>query len=241
MNAVSPGTIAVFQPNGHYPTEEAYLAALAEVMHAEYAEIVSAGLLLSIDSPDLAMGRHTKFRDLSDDAFVRNASLQVEALIQALEGIPADRVRLHVCWGNYEGPHTCDIPLTKLLPAMLEANVGALLIEGANPRHEHEYEVWETWTLPDDKILVLGVLDSSCNFVEHPELVAQRIIRFAHLVGRERVQAGTDCGFGTFAGFGPVHPKIAWKKLEAMVEGAPIASDKLWGRSGGDSHRATAR
>jgi 5-methyltetrahydropteroyltriglutamate--homocysteine methyltransferase len=239
MNAVSPGTIAVFQPNEYYPSFETYLEALAEVMHVEYAEIVKAGLILSIDCPDLAMGRHTRFRHLSDDEFVRNTAIQVEAMNHALKGIPADRVRLHVCWGNYEGPHTCDMPLTRLLPAMLKANVGALLIEGANPRHEHEYEVWETWKLPDDKIIVPGVLDSSCNFVEHPELVAQRLIRFANLVGRERVQAGTDCGFGTFAGFGPVHPKITWEKLKAMVEGAAIASDKLW-KGGASAKRATA-
>jgi 5-methyltetrahydropteroyltriglutamate--homocysteine methyltransferase len=240
LNAVSPGTIAVFQPNEYYPTFEAYLAALAEAMHVEYAEIVKSGLILSIDCPDLAMGRHTRFRSMTDEEFVRSTEIQVDALNHALKGIPADRVRLHVCWGNYEGPHICDMPLTRLLPAMLKANVGALLIEGANPRHEHEYEVWETWTLPDDKILIPGVLDSSCNFVEHPELVAQRLIRFANLVGRERVQAGTDCGFGTFAGFGPVHPKITWQKLQAMVDGAKIASDKLWGRGSSAKRSASA-
>jgi 5-methyltetrahydropteroyltriglutamate--homocysteine methyltransferase len=229
MNAASPGTIAVFQPNEYYPSHEAYLEALAEAMRAEYETIVHSGLLLSVDCPDLAMGRHIRFRDANDDEFVRNAALQVEALNHALAGVPADRVRLHICWGNYEGPHTRDIPLVKVLPVLLSAKPMAFLIEAANPRHEHEWELWKTTKLPDGKVLIPGVLDTSCNFVEHPDLVAQRIVRFAELVGRERVIAGTDCGFGTFAGFGAVHPSICWLKMKSLAEGARIATRKLWG------------
>jgi len=228
MNAVSPGTVAVFQPNEYYPTHEAYMGALADAMREEYEAIVNSGLLLQVDCPDLAMGRHSRFKDLSDGDFLHTAATQVEALNHALANVPADRVRLHICWGNYEGPHTHDIPLTSVLPLLFSAKPSALLIEGANPRHEHEWEVWRTQKLPDDKVLVPGVLDSSCNFVEHPELVAQRLVRYAQGVGRERVIAGTDCGFGTFAGFGPVHPSICWLKLRALTEGAEIASKKLW-------------
>jgi 5-methyltetrahydropteroyltriglutamate--homocysteine methyltransferase len=227
MNAASPGTIAMFQPNQHYPTHQAYLEALAAAMRTEYETIVGAGLLLQVDCPDLAMGRHVRFRDASEDEFLANAALQVEALNHALENVPADRTRLHICWGNYEGPHTRDIALAKVLPILFRAKPMALLIEGANPRHEHEWELWQSHKLPDDKVLVPGVLDSSCNFVEHPELVAQRIVRFAHLVGRERLIAGTDCGFGTFAGFGAVHPEICWAKLRSLSEGAALASQKL--------------
>jgi 5-methyltetrahydropteroyltriglutamate--homocysteine methyltransferase len=228
MNAVSPGTVAVFQPNEYYPTHEAYMGALADAMREEYEAIVNSGLLLQVDCPDLAMGRHSRFKDMSDADFLRTAATQVEALNHALANVPADRVRLHICWGNYEGPHTHDIPLTSVLPLLFSAKPGALLIEGANPRHEHEWEVWRSQKLPDDKVLVPGVLDSSCNFVEHPELVAQRLVRYAQGVGRERVIAGTDCGFGTFAGFGPVHPSICWLKLQALTDGARIASQKLW-------------
>jgi 5-methyltetrahydropteroyltriglutamate--homocysteine methyltransferase len=229
MNAVSPGTIAVFQPNEYYSSHIAYMEALANAMREEYETIVESGLLLQVDCPDLAMGRHSRFRDLTDDEFLRTAEIQVEALNHALANIPPDRMRLHICWGNYEGPHTHDIPLVKVLPLLFKAKPMALLIEGANPRHEHEWEVWETQELPSDKILVPGVLDSSCNFVEHPELVAQRIVRYAQNVGRERVIAGTDCGFGTFAGFGPVHPSVCWLKLRSLAEGAALASKKLWG------------
>ncbi|HUI79728.1 MAG TPA: cobalamin-independent methionine synthase II family protein [Bryobacteraceae bacterium] len=229
MNAVSPGTIAVFQPNEYYPSHRAYMEALADAMREEYETIVGSGLLLQVDCPDLAMGRHSRFRDLSDEEFLRTAAIQVEALNHALAKVPADRVRLHICWGNYEGPHTHDIPLVKVLPLLFQAKPMALLIEGANPRHEHEWEIWKTHKLPDDKVLVPGVLDSSCNFVEHPELVAQRLVRYAESVGRERVIAGTDCGFGTFAGFGPVHPSVCWLKLKSLAEGAALASKKLWG------------
>jgi 5-methyltetrahydropteroyltriglutamate--homocysteine methyltransferase len=229
MNAVSPGTIAVFQPNEYYPSHAAYMEALAGAMREEYETIVQSGLLLQVDCPDLAMGRHSRFRNLSDEEFLRAAEIQVEALNHALAHVPADRTRLHICWGNYEGPHTHDIPLAKVLPLLFKAKPMALLIEGANPRHEHEWETWKTQKLPADKILVPGVLDSSCNFVEHPELVAQRLVRYAEGVGRERVIAGTDCGFGTFAGFGPVHPSICWLKMRSLAEGAALASQRLWG------------
>jgi len=228
LTAVSPGTVAVFQPNEYYATHAAYLEALAAAMRPEYEAIVASGLLLSVDCPDLGMGRHIRFRAVDDEEFVRNAGLQIDALNEALATVPAERVRLHVCWGNYEGPHTRDIPLAKVLPELLRAKPAQLLIEAANPRHEHEWELWERTRLPADKVLVPGVLDTSCNFVEHPELVAQRIVRYARLVGRERVIAGTDCGFGTFAGFGAVHPAICWAKLQSLVEGARLATRKLW-------------
>ena len=229
MNAVSPGTIAVFQPNEYYSSHAAYIEALADAMREEYETIVQSGLLLQVDCPDLAMGRHSRFRDLTDEEFLRTAEVQVDALNHALANVPADRTRLHICWGNYEGPHTHDIPLVRVLPLLFKAKPMALLIEGANPRHEHEWEIWKTYRLPSEKILVPGVLDSSCNFVEHPELIAQRLIRFAENVGRERVIAGTDCGFGTFAGFGPVHPSVCWLKMRSLAEGAALASNKLWG------------
>jgi len=229
MSAVSPGTIAVFQPNEYYPSHAAYLEALSEAMRPEYEAIVNSGLILQVDCPDLGMGRHIRFRDADDQEFLRNAALQVEALNHALANVPADRVRLHICWGNYEGPHTRDIPLVKVLPVLLKVKPMALLIEGANPRHEHEWEVFKEHKLPADKILVPGVLDTTTNFVEHPELIAQRIVRYALLVGRERVMAGTDCGFGHFAGFGAVHPAICWAKLQSLAEGARLATRKLWG------------
>ena len=228
MNAVSPGTIAVFQPNEYYSSHAAYIEALADAMRAEYETIVQSGLLLQVDCPDLAMGRHSRFRELTDEEFLRAAEVQVDALNHALANVPADRTRMHICWGNYEGPHTHDIPLLRVLPLLFKAKPMALLIEGANPRHEHEWEIWKTYRLPSEKILVPGVLDSSCNFVEHPELIAQRLSRFAENVGRERVIAGTDCGFGTFAGFGPVHPSVCWLKMRSLAEGAALASKKLW-------------
>lgn len=228
MNAASPGVIAVFQPNEFYPSHEAYLFALADAMRSEYETIVESGLLLQIDSPDLAMGRHIKFRDADEATFLANAELQVEALNHALAKVPADRVRMHVCWGNYEGPHTHDIELERIAATVLRAKPQALLIEGANPRHAHEWAIWQQLPLPDDKILVPGVIDSVSNFVEHPELVAQRICQLADTVGRERVIAGTDCGFGTFAGFGAVHPDIAYAKLRSLAEGAALASQRLW-------------
>jgi 5-methyltetrahydropteroyltriglutamate--homocysteine methyltransferase len=228
MSAVSPGTIAVFQPNEYYPSHAAYLEALAEAMRPEYETIVKSGLILQVDCPDLGMGRHIRFRDVDDDEFLRNAALQVEALNHALANVPADRVRLHICWGNYEGPHTRDIPLYKVLPVLLKAKPMGLLIEGANPRHEHEWELFASQALPDDKVLVPGVLDTTTNFVEHPELVAERITRFAETVGRERVIASVDCGFGTSAGSERIYPPVVWAKLRTLAEGARLASDALW-------------
>jgi len=231
MNAASPGVIALFQPNKHYATQGAYLEALADAMAAEYKAIVDAGLVLQLDSPDLGLGRHMLFKDKSDEEYQAQASLHVDALNHALEGIPSDRVRLHVCWGNYEGPHHHDAPMEMVLPIALRANVGALLFESSNPRHAHEWEVFANTALPDDLILIPGVIDSTTNFVEHPKLVAERICRFAEIVGRERVIAGTDCGFSTFAGFGAVDEDIVFAKLGSMAEGARIASERLWGIS----------
>ena len=228
MTAVSPGTIGVFHPNQYYRSHEAYMHAVASAMRTEYEEIVRAGFILQIDSPDLAMGRHSRFKHLDDAQFLRCAEIHVDALNDALANIPADRMRIHVCWGNYEGPHTHDIPLETILPLLLRAKPSALVIEGANPRHEHEWEIWTKHRLPDDKVLVPGVIDTSTNYVEHPELVAQRITRYANLVGRDRMMAGTDCGMGTFAGFGPVHPEIAWAKLRSLSAGAELASSRLW-------------
>jgi 5-methyltetrahydropteroyltriglutamate--homocysteine methyltransferase len=200
-------------------------------MRIEYEQIVDGGLLLQLDCPDLAMGRHTRFKTLTGAEFLKHAAVQIEALNHALQNVPADRVRMHVCWGNYEGPHVHDIPLTDVLPLLFKAKPMGYLIEGGNPRHDHEWVTWKTVKLPDNKILIPGVIDTSTNFVEHPELVAQRIVRYASHVGRERVIAGTDCGLGTFAGFGPVHPDIAWLKLKTLSEGAALASRQLWGQA----------
>jgi 5-methyltetrahydropteroyltriglutamate--homocysteine methyltransferase len=229
MNAAAPGIIALFQPNRHYPSEDAYLEALAAAMAPEFHRIVEAGLLLQVDSPDLALGRHVMFTELSDDEFVRRMGTHVAVLNTALAGIPPERVRLHLCWGNYEGPHTLDMPLERILPTVLGIRAGALSFEGANPRHGHEWRVFRYIKLPEDRILIPGVIDSCTNYVEHPDLVAERICRYADIVGRERVIAGTDCGFATFAGFGPIDPDITWMKLEALAEGARRASKTLWG------------
>jgi len=227
MTAVSPGTVGVFHPNQYYRSHEAYMHAIGAAMRTEYEEIVAAGFILQIDCPDLAMGRHSRFKHLDDAEFLRCAEIHVEALNDAVANIPADRMRMHVCWGNYEGPHTHDIPLQTILPVVLKARPSMLLIEAANPRHEHEWEIWTSQELPDDKVLVPGVIDTSTNYVEHPELVAQRIARLANIVGRERVIAGTDCGMGTFAGFGPVHPEIAWAKLRSLTRGAELSAVRL--------------
>lgn len=228
MNAASPGVIALFQPNKYYESHEAYLYALAAVMAKEYEAIVDAGIILQLDSPDLGLGRHMLFKGKSDAEYAELANLHVDALNEALKNIPRDRVRLHVCWGNYEGPHHHDAPMDLVLPIALRARVGALLFESANPRHAHEWSVFEKADLPEDLILVPGVIDSTTNFVEHPELVAERIRRFAAIVGRERVIAGTDCGFSTFAGFGAVDEDIVYAKLRSLIEGAEIASRALW-------------
>lgn len=229
MNAASPGVIAVFQPNQYYPDDDAYMQALADVMKIEYERITESGLILQVDCPDLAMGRHIRFRDEDTETFKRAARRQVEALNYALQNVPADRVRMHLCWGNYEGPHTHDIDLVEIIDIVLSAKPQAIQFEAANPRHAHEWQVWAEANIPDDKILIPGVLDTTTNFVEHPDLVAERIKRFTDIVGRERVIAGTDCGFGTFAGFGAVHPDIAYAKLGSLAEGARRVSRKLWG------------
>ena len=229
MNAASPGVIALFQPNQHYGSHEDYLEALSAAMAHEYRAIVDAGIVLQLDSPDLGLGRHMLFKNKSDEEYQALAGLHVDALNNALEGIPRDMVRLHVCWGNYEGPHHHDAPMEMVLPVALRANVGALLFESSNPRHAHEWEVFANADLPDDLILVPGVIDSTTNFVEHPKLVSERICRFADIVGRERVIAGSDCGFSTFAGFGAVDEDIVFAKLGSMAEGAALASKKLWG------------
>jgi 5-methyltetrahydropteroyltriglutamate--homocysteine methyltransferase len=229
LNAASPGVIALFQPNDYYRTQDEYLTVLAEALRSEYEAIAAAGIVLQIDAPDLAMGRHTMYRNRSLEQFENLAAQHIEVLNHALRNVPADRARMHVCWGNYEGPHHHDVPMQRLLPIVLKAKPQALLFEAANPRHAHEWSVFQNTRIPDDKILIPGVLATTTNYIEHPLLVAERIERFAGIVGRERVIAGTDCGFGTFAGFGPVEPDIAYLKLAAMVEGARLASHRLWG------------
>lgn len=226
LNAASPGVVSAFLPNQHYPSHEAYVEALTEALRYEYEAITSAGLILQVDCPDLAMARHTGFQDLTEAQFLARAAFHVEALNHALAKVPREQVRLHVCWGNYEGPHDYDIPVERILPIVTRAKAQAILFEGANPRHEHEWKAWQSARLPDDLILVPGVIDSCSNYVEHPELVAQRIERYVQIVGRERVIAGSDCGFGTFAGYGKVDAGIAYKKLAALVEGARIASSR---------------
>ncbi|HZV92356.1 MAG TPA: epoxyalkane--coenzyme M transferase, partial [Caldimonas sp.] len=227
MNAASPGVVSAFQPNMYYPTHAAYVEALATAMREEYEAIVAAGFVLQIDCPDLAMAHHTGFQDLSEAEFLKRAEHQVEALNEALRNVPATSLRMHLCWGNYEGPHTHDIALEKVLPIVLKAKPAAILFEAANPRHAHEWTVWRSARVPQDKILVPGVLTSTSNYVEHPELVAQRLCQFADIVGRERIMAGTDCGFGTFAGIGKMDAQISWLKLKSLVEGAERASQRL--------------
>ena len=229
MTAASPGVISLFMRNEYYPTREEYLSLVAGFMKEEYEAIHQAGFLLQVDCPDLAMGRHLQFADLSNQEFLKIAEANIEVLNHALANIPEDRVRLHLCWGNYEGPHHRDIPLKEIIGLAFKARAGAISFEGANPRHEHEWKVFEEVKLPDDKVIIPGVIDSTTNFIEHPELVAQRIVRYARLVGRENVIAGSDCGFGTFARLNPViEPEIVWPKLEAMAEGARLASSELW-------------
>jgi len=227
LNAASPGVVASFQPNRHYPSHEAYIEAVAEVMQPEYEAIAGAGLLLQVDCPDLAMSRHTGFQDLTEQEFLTRAGLHVEVLNHALRNVPREKVRVHLCWGNYEGPHTHDIALEKIIGIVARLKAGAISFEAANPRHEHEWAVWGAADL-GDAVLMPGVLDTSTNYVEHPELCAQRIVRFAETVGRERVIASTDCGFGTFAGSGAVAPSVAWAKLASLVEGARLASERLY-------------
>jgi len=228
MTAASPGVIANFLPNVYYRTEEAYLYALAEAMKQEYQAIVQAGFLLQVDCPDLAMTRVTQFADLTVNQFKDVVALHIDVLNAALEGLPPERMRLHLCWGNYEGPHHYDVPLQEIIHLVFKARPEGISFEGANPRHAHEWKVWREVRLPDDKVIIPGVLDSTTNFIEHPELVAERIVRYAEVVGRERVIAGTDCGFGTSAWGRKVDAKIAWAKLQSLVEGARLASAELW-------------
>ena len=228
MTAASPGVIANFLPNEYYPSEEAYLYALADVMKDEYNAIASSGVLLQLDCPDLAMTRVTQFSHLSQEEFVKVVELHVEVINYALAGIPPEQMRLHLCWGNTEGPHHHDVPLKEIIHIVLKARPNGLSFEGANPRHAHEWRLWEDVKLPEGKVLIPGVLDSTTNFIEHPELVAERIVRYAQLVGRENVIAGTDCGFGTSAWGRKVETNIVWAKLQAMSEGARLASQELW-------------
>lgn len=222
MNAASPGVISLFLQNAHYPTREDYLHALADAMRDEYRTILEAGLDLQLDCPDLALSRHMLFTQLSDDEFLKVAETHVEALRHAVTGLPQDRIRLHICWGNYEGPHVCDIDMARVFPLLMSVPARYVLFETANPRHGHEWTVFRDRAaeIPDDKVLIPGAVDTTTNFVEHPDLVAQRLERFTDILGSDRVIAGSDCGFGTFAGFGAVDPEIAWAKLASLKEGA---------------------
>jgi len=227
MNAASPGLITAFQPNQYYPSHEAYLAALVDAMRPEYEAIAAAGFQLQLDCPDLAMSRHTGYQDASEEEFLRIAAANVEALNAATAGIAPEQMRMHVCWGNYEGPHDHDIALEKIIDIVLRARPSTILFEAANPRHEHEWKVWAEANIPDAKILAPGLIDTCSNYVEHPELIAQRLERFAAIVGPDRVIASTDCGFGTFAGYGKIDPQVTWSKLRALREGADIAGKRI--------------
>jgi 5-methyltetrahydropteroyltriglutamate--homocysteine methyltransferase len=229
LTAASPGVVSLFFRNEHYPDDEAYLYAIAEAMRHEYETIANAGIVLQIDCPDLGMGRHIQYADLSLGEWRRKAQLHVEALNHATANIPSDRMRMHLCWGNYEGPHHCDVPLADVIDIAFRARPSALAIEAANPRHAHEWKLFEKVKLPDGKLLIPGVIESKSNFIEHPELIAQRIGRYAKLVGRENVMAGSDCGFGTWVGQAAVDPDVVWAKMAAMAEGARIATREFWG------------
>jgi 5-methyltetrahydropteroyltriglutamate--homocysteine methyltransferase len=233
MSAASPGVISIFMANEYYPSRERYLEAIARVMRAEYEAIHQAGFVLQLDCPDLAMSRHNRFPDLSLAEFRGIIALHVDVLNEATQAIPPDRMRLHLCWGNYEGPHHLDVPLRDIIDIVLQARPAGISFEGANPRHEHEWKIWKDIPLPPGKILIPGVIDSTTNFIEHPELVADRILRYAAAVGRESVIAGTDCGFGTFADNDGIDPRIAWAKLATLADGARRASDQLWHRAAG--------
>ena len=229
MNAASPGVISLFLQNDYYPTREAYLSALADAMRDEYEMIVASGLDLQLDCPDLALSRHMLFSDLSDSEFIKIAESHMEALNHALKNVPEEKVRIHICWGNYEGPHCCDIDMNKVFGTLMKAKARYTLFETSNPRHAHEWTVFRDRKneIPDTKILVPGVVDTTTNFIEHPDLVAERIEKFVNIVGKERVIAGSDCGFGTFAGFGAVDPDIAFAKLKSLSEGASLVSNRL--------------
>jgi 5-methyltetrahydropteroyltriglutamate--homocysteine methyltransferase len=228
MSAASPGVVSLFFRNEHYPSEEAYLFAIADAMRHEYETVAKAGIVLQLDCPDLGMGRHIQHADLSLPEWRRKAELHVEALNHAVANIAAEQLRMHLCWGNYEGPHHCDVALADVIDIVFRAKPSAIALEAANPRHAHEWTLFETVKLPEGKILIPGVIESKSNFIEHPELVAQRIGRYAKLVGRENVMAGSDCGFGTWVGQAAVDPDVVWAKMAAMAEGARIASRRFW-------------
>jgi 5-methyltetrahydropteroyltriglutamate--homocysteine methyltransferase len=240
LPAASPGVIALYLQNRHYPGEEAYLDAIAEAMREEYEAITGAGFLVQIDAPDLAMGRHIQYAALTVEEFRARLRLHVEAVNHAVRGIDPGMVRVHLCWGNYQGPHHHDVDLADIADIVAGVRAGAIVLEAANPRHAHEWRVFEEVALPETMVLVPGVVDTSTNYIEHPELIAERITRYAGIVGRERVIAGTDCGFASFATFLPVDPRVAWAKLESLVEGARIASDRLWGRTAAQPGARTA-
>ena len=227
MNAAAPGLITAFQPNQYYLSHEAYLADLVDAMQPEYEAIAGAGFQLQLDCPDLAMSRHTGYQDATEEEFLRVAEANVEALNTATANIAPEQMRMHICWGNYEGPHDHDIPLERILNIILKARPATILFEAANPRHEHEWAIWANATIPEEKTLAPGLIDTCSNYVEHPELIAQRIGRFAAIVGADRVIASTDCGFGTFAGYGKIDPAVTWKKLRALRVGADLAAAKL--------------
>jgi len=229
LSAASPGVISLFFRNDHYATQEAYLFAIAEAMRGEYEAIAAAGIIVQIDCPDLAMGRHIQYADLSLEEFRKRARLHVEALNHALIAVPPDQARLHLCWGNYEGPHHHDVPLAEIIDIVFTARPAAISFEAANPRHAHEWTLFEQIKLPEGKIIIPGVIESKSNFIEHPELIAQRIARYANLVGRDNVIAGSDCGFGTWVGQAAVDPDVVWAKLAAMAEGARLATRQFWG------------
>jgi 5-methyltetrahydropteroyltriglutamate--homocysteine methyltransferase len=224
MNAASPGVISAFLPNKFYKDDDEYLDALSNIMATEYEEIVSNDINLQLDCPDLALARHMTFKDLSEVEFLKRAEKQIEFLNHSIKKIPSSKIRMHICWGNYEGPHTHDISLEKILPLILKANVGTYLLESSNPRHSHEWQAFESIKVPKDKIIAPGVIDSTTNFIEHPEVVKNRLVQFSKVIDREQLMAGTDCGFSTFAGFGNVDENIVYKKLESLVIGTELAS-----------------
>ena len=228
MSAASPGVISLFFRNEHYKTQDEYLFAIAEAMRHEYETVANAGIVLQIDCPDLAMGRHIQYADLSVPDFRKRAQKHVEALNHATRNIPLERLRMHVCWGNYEGPHHCDVPLADIIDIVFSARPSMISFEAANPRHAHEFTLFERVKLPEGKVLIPGVLESKSNFIEHPDLIAQRIARYANLVGRENVIAGSDCGYGTWVGQAAVDPDVVWAKFAALAEGARIASKQFW-------------
>jgi len=230
MSAASPGVVSLFFKNEHYPSEEAYIFAIADAMRHEYETVAKAGIVLQLDCPDLGMGRHIQHADLGLPEWRKKAELHVEALNHAVANIPAEQLRMHLCWGNYEGPHHCDVALADVIDIVFKAKPSAIALEAANPRHAHEWALFETVKLPEGKMLIPGVIESKSNFIEHPELIAQRIGRYAKLVGRENVMAGSDCGFGTWVGQAAVDPDVVWAKMAAMAEGARIASREFWKR-----------